>query len=93
MSIPNKDGFNVYDDIKEKLIKMGVPENEVEFIHSAKNNKEKDAIFDKVRKGEVRVLLGSTSKCGAGTNCQDKLIAIHDLDRVMKIVTFISLGI
>ena len=80
MSIPNKDGFNVYDDIKEKLIKMGVPKNEVEFIHSAKNNKEKDAIFDKVRKGEVRVLLGSTSKCGAGTNCQDKLIAIHDLD-------------
>lgn len=80
MSIPNKDGFNVYNDIKEKLIKMGVPENEVEFIHSAKNNKEKDAIFDKVRKGEVRVLLGSTSKCGAGTNCQDKLIAIHDLD-------------
>lgn len=80
MSIPNKDGFNVYDDIKEKLIKMGVLENEVEFIHSAKNNKEKDAIFDKVRKGEVRVLLGSTSKCGAGTNCQDKLIAIHDLD-------------
>ena len=80
MSIPNKDGFNVYDDIKEKLIKMGVPENEVEFIHSAKNNKEKDAIFDKVRKGEVRVLLGSTGKCGAGTNCQDKLIAIHDLD-------------
>ncbi|MDK4501214.1 DEAD/DEAH box helicase family protein [Fusobacterium necrophorum] len=80
MSIPNKDGFNVYDDIKEKLIKTGVPENEVEFIHSAKNNKEKDAIFDKVRKGEVRVLLGSTSKCGAGTNCQDKLIAIHDLD-------------
>ena len=80
MSIPNKDGFNVYDDIKEKLIKMGVPANEVEFIHSAKNNKEKDAIFDKVRKGEVRVLLGSTGKCGAGTNCQDKLIAIHDLD-------------
>ena len=80
MSIPNKDGFNVYDDIKEKLIKMGVPENEVEFIHSAKNNKEKDAIFDKVRKAEVRVLLGSTGKCGAGTNCQDKLIAIHDLD-------------
>ncbi|AGU83743.1 helicase [Streptococcus anginosus C238] len=80
MSIPNKDGFNVYDDIKEKLIKMGVPKNEVEFIHIAKNNKEKDAIFDKVRKGEVRVLLGSTGKCGAGTNCQDKLIAIHDLD-------------
>ena len=55
MSIPNKDGFNVYDDIKEKLIKMGVPENEVEFIHSAKNNKKKDAIFNKIRKSEVRV--------------------------------------
>ena len=80
MSTPNKDGFNVYDDIKEKLIKMGVPENEVEFIHSAKNNKEKDAIFDKVRKGEIRVLLGSTQKMGAGTNAQNKLIAIHDLD-------------
>ena len=79
MSIPSNE-FNIYDDIKEKLIKMGVPENEIEFIHNAKNNKEKDAIFNKVRKGEIRVLLGSTGKCGAGTNCQDKLIAIHDLD-------------
>jgi len=66
--------------MKEKLIKMGVPENEIEFIHNAKNNKEKDAIFDRVRSGEIRVLLGSTQKMGAGTNAQDKLIAIHDLD-------------
>lgn len=80
MSTPNKDEFNVYDDIKEKLIKMGIPEDEIEFIHSAKNNKEKDAIFDKVRKGEIRILLGSTQKMGAGTNAQNKLIAIHDLD-------------
>ncbi|MGP1434778.1 MAG: helicase-related protein, partial [Catonella sp.] len=79
MSTPSSE-FNIYDDIKEKLIKMGVPENEIEFIHNAKNNKEKDAIFDKVRNGEIRVLLGSTQKMGAGTNCQDKLIAIHDTD-------------
>lgn len=79
MSTPNSD-FNIYDDIKTKLIDMGVPENEIEFIHKAKNNMEKDAIFDKVRKGEIRVLLGSTQKMGAGTNAQDKLIAIHDLD-------------
>lgn len=79
MSTPSSD-FNIYDDIKTKLIEMGVPENEIEFIHKAKNNMEKDAIFDKVRKGEIRVLLGSTQKMGAGTNAQDKLIAIHDLD-------------
>ena len=79
MSTPSSE-FNVYDDIKKKLIKMGIPENEIEFIHSAKNNKEKDAIFDKVRKGEIRILLGSTQKMGAGTNAQNKLIAIHDLD-------------
>ncbi|HEO3244242.1 TPA: DEAD/DEAH box helicase family protein [Streptococcus agalactiae] len=79
MSTPSNE-FNIYDDMKEKLIKMGVPENEIEFIHNAKNNKEKDAIFDKVRSGEIRVLLGSTQKMGAGTNAQDKLIAIHDLD-------------
>lgn len=79
MSTPSND-FNIYDDIKTKLIDMGVPENEIEFIHKAKNNMEKDAIFDKVRKGEIRVLLGSTQKMGAGTNAQDKLIAIHDLD-------------
>lgn len=79
MSTPSSD-FNIYDDIKTKLIDMGVPENEIEFIHKAKNNMEKDAIFDKVRKGEIRVLIGSTQKMGAGTNAQDKLIAIHDLD-------------
>lgn len=79
MSTPSSD-FNIYDDIKTKLIDMGVPENEIEFIHKAKNNMEKDAIFDKVRKGKIRVLLGSTQKMGAGTNAQDKLIAIHDLD-------------
>ena len=79
MSTPSSD-FNIYDDIKTKLIDMGVPKEEIEFIHKAKNNMEKDAIFDKVRKGEIRVLLGSTQKMGAGTNAQDKLIAIHDLD-------------
>ncbi|MGP1411429.1 MAG: helicase-related protein [Peptoanaerobacter stomatis] len=79
MSTPSSE-FNIYDDIKGKLVKLGVPEKEIEFIHNAKNNKEKDAIFDKVRNGEIRVLLGSTQKMGAGTNCQDKLIAIHDID-------------
>ena len=79
LSTPSKE-FNIYDDMKNKLIAMGVPEREIEFIHNAKNNREKDAIFDKVRKGEIRILLGSTQKMGAGTNCQDKLIAIHDLD-------------
>ena len=79
MSTPSSE-FNVYDDIKEKLIKMGIPEDEIEFIHSAKNNKEKDVIFNKVRKGKIRILLGSTQKMGAGTNAQNKLIAIHDLD-------------
>uniref|UniRef100_UPI00396CA56C helicase-related protein n=1 Tax=Streptococcus suis TaxID=1307 RepID=UPI00396CA56C len=79
MSTPSSE-FNIYDDIKEKLTKMGIPKNETEFIHNAKNNKEKDKIFDKVRKGEIRVLLGSTQKMGAGTNAQNKLIATHDLD-------------
>ncbi|KYM54265.1 helicase [Fusobacterium necrophorum subsp. funduliforme] len=79
LSTPSKE-FNIYDDMKNKLIAMGVPEREIEFIHNAKNNREKDAIFDKVRKGEIRILLGSTQKMGAGTNCQDKLISIHDLD-------------
>ena len=79
MSTPSSE-FNIYDDIKNKLIVMGIPEGEIEFIHNANNNREKDAIFDKVRKGEIRVLLGSTQKMGAGTNAQDKLIAIHDLD-------------
>lgn len=79
MSTPSNE-FNIYDDIKQKLMNLGVPEKEIEFIHNAKNNREKDAIFDKVRKGEIRILLGSTQKMGAGTNAQDKLIAIHDLD-------------
>ena len=79
LSTPSKE-FNIYDDMKNKLIAMGIPEIEIEFIHNAKNNKEKDAIFDKVRKGEIRILLGSTQKMGAGTNAQNKLIAIHDLD-------------
>ena len=79
MSTPSSE-FNIYDDIRNKLMAMGIPEREIEFIHNANNNREKDAIFDKVRKGEIRVLLGSTQKMGAGTNAQDKLIAIHDLD-------------
>ena len=79
MSTPSSE-FNIYDDIRNKLITMGIPKEEIEFIHNANNNREKDAIFNKVRKGEIRVLLGSTQKMGAGTNAQDKLIAIHDLD-------------
>lgn len=72
--------FCVYDDIKKKLISKGVPENEIAYIHDAKTEKQKSELFDKVRSGEVRVLLGSTSKMGTGTNVQDKLIAVHDLD-------------
>lgn len=81
LSTPKFDGsFNVYEDIKEKLILKGITEDKIEFIHNAKTEKDKASLFEKVRKGEVRVLLGSTQKMGAGTNCQDKLIAIHDLD-------------
>lgn len=80
-STPNKEGkFNVYDDIKAKLIAHGVPEDEIAFIHDAKTDARKDALFDKVRKGEVRILLGSTDKMGVGTNVQNRLIATHDLD-------------
>ncbi|MBR2207344.1 MAG: hypothetical protein IJ859_00890, partial [Synergistaceae bacterium] len=80
-STPGKDkGFNVYDDIKQKLIADGVPENEIAFIHDADTEKKKDELFAKVRNGEVRVLMGSTQKMGAGTNVQDRLIALHDLD-------------
>ena len=78
-STPSK-SFNVYDDIKEKLVAAGVKPEEIAFIQSTKNEKEKDALFAKVRKGEVRVLLGSTIMMGMGTNVQDKLIALHDLD-------------
>ena len=79
LSTPSEE-FNVYDDIKKKLIEKGVPEKEIAFIHDAKDNKEKDQIFAKVREGKIRVLLGSTQKMGAGTNVQNRLIASHDLD-------------
>ncbi|MGF3225959.1 helicase-related protein [Facklamia sp. P12932] len=81
MSTPKGDGeFNIYDDIRQKLVELGVPEKEVAFIHEANSDKQKEELFAKVRKGEVRVLLGSTQKMGAGTNVQNKLIALHDLD-------------
>ncbi|QAT60971.1 helicase [Acidilutibacter cellobiosedens] len=72
--------FNVYDDIREKLIKKGVPAHEVAFIHEANTEVRKKELFAKVRSGDVRVLIGSTAKCGAGTNIQDRLVALHDLD-------------
>lgn len=72
--------FSVYTDIRKKLIAKGIPENEIKFIHEADTEVKKQELFKKVRKGDVRVLLGSTSKMGAGTNCQTKLIALHDLD-------------
>lgn len=81
MSTPKNDGsFNVYDDIKERLIEKGIPKEEISFIHDAKNEKQKDELFAKVRNGDIRVLIGSTQKMGSGTNAQDKLIALHDLD-------------
>ena len=79
LSTPGK-GFSVYDDIRSKLIARGVPENEIAFIHDANTDEKKKALFAKVRTGQVRVLMGSTSKMGAGTNVQDRLIALHDLD-------------
>ena len=72
--------FNVYDDIRDKLVKKGVPANEVAFIHEANTEVRKKELFAKVRSGDVRVLIGSTQKCGAGTNIQDRLVALHDLD-------------
>ncbi|EJV01146.1 helicase protein [Enterococcus faecalis ERV129] len=81
MSTPKGDGeFNIYDDIREKLVAMGIPKEEIAFIHEANSDKQKDELFAKVRKGDVRILLGSTQKMGAGTNVQNKLIALHDLD-------------
>ena len=81
MSTPKDDGtFNVYDDIKAKLIARGVPAEEIAFIHDADNEVKKKELFAKVRTGQVRVLLGSTQKMGAGTNCQDLLVAVHHLD-------------
>ena len=81
LSIPRNDGeFNVYDDIKNKLIARGVPEEEIEFIHNAKTNPQKLKLFEDMRNGTKRILIGSTSKMGAGMNVQDKLIALHHLD-------------
>lgn len=81
MSTPKNDGsFNIYEDLKEKLINKGIPEEEIAFIHNANSEKQKDELFAKVRTGDVRILLGSTQKMGAGTNVQTKLIALHDLD-------------
>ena len=79
LSTPGK-GFNVYDDIKGKLAARGVPESEIAFIHAADTEAKKKELFAKVRSGNVRVLLGSTAKMGAGTNVQDRLVALHDLD-------------
>ena len=81
LSTPKNDGqFNVYDDIKTKLLAAGVPESEVAFIHSADTEAKKAALFSKVRSGDVRILLGSTAKMGAGTNVQNRLVAVHHLD-------------
>ena len=81
LSTPKNDGnFNVYEDIRKKLIADGVPENEIEFIHNADTEAKKAALFSKVRSGDVRVLLGSTAKMGAGTNVQSRLVAVHHLD-------------
>ena len=81
LSTPKNDGtFSVYNDIRKKLIERGVPESEIRFIHEAETDVKKKELFQKVRKGEVRVLMGSTQKMGAGTNVQDRLIALHDVD-------------
>ena len=81
LSTPKNDGnFNVYDDIRKKLVAADVPENEVEFIHNADTEAKKAALFSKVRSGDVRILLGSTAKMGAGTNVQQRLVAVHHLD-------------
>lgn len=81
LSTPKGDGtFDVYTDLKRKLIDKGIPEEEIEFIHNANTELKKKELFAKVRAGNVRILMGSTVKMGAGTNCQDKLIALHDLD-------------
>ena len=81
LSTPKGDGsFNVYDDLKAKLVAKGIPSEEIAYIHEANTEVRKKELFSKVRSGQVRVLIGSTAKMGAGTNCQDKLIALHDLD-------------
>lgn len=81
LSTPKNDGtFNVYDDMREKLIRRGIPAEQVRFIHEATTDAQKKELFARVRSGEVRILFGSTPKMGAGTNVQDRLIAIHNLD-------------
>ena len=81
ISTPKNDGsFNVYDDMRGKLTRMGIPAEQIRFIHEADSDAKKKELFAKVRSGEVRVLLGSTQKMGAGTNLQDRLIALHNLD-------------
>ena len=81
LSTPKNDGsFNIYDDIKNKLIQKGIPENEIAYIHNAKTEMQKKEVFNKGREGTVRVLMGSTAKMGAGTNVQQKLIALHHTD-------------
>ena len=82
LSTPKKgdNEFSIYTDIRDKLLAKGIPQDEVAFVHSAKNERQKKELFGKVRSGKIRVLIGSTSKMGAGTNVQDKLIALHDLD-------------
>ena len=81
LSTPHGDGsFNVYDDLRDKLIAKGVPKEEIAYIHSANTEMQKKELFGKVRSGQVRVLIGSTQKMGAGTNVQKKLIALHHLD-------------
>jgi N12 class adenine-specific DNA methylase len=77
---PKPGKFNVYDEIKRQLIEKNIPENEIAFIHDAKTEAQRDALFEKVREGEVRILVGSTGKVGTGTNIQDKLIAAHHVD-------------
>ena len=79
-STPKKDAFNLYDDVKSKLIANGIPENEIAFIHDYEKPQDKERLFDKVRNGEIRIVLGSTQKMGAGTNIQNKLYAMHHLD-------------
>ena len=81
LSTPHGDGnFNVYDDLRDKLIDMGIPKDEIAYIHTANTETAKKELFGKVRSGQVRVLIGSTQKMGAGTNVQAKLIALHHLD-------------
>ena len=80
LSTPNSDKFNMYDNLKNKLIAKGVSVNEIAFIHSADTEAKKKELFTRVRKGQIRILMGSTQKMGSGTNCQGRLIALHDLD-------------